>query len=166
MLVLSAGIVPGEGTLKIAEILRLDRGPSGFLKPIHECLSPQDTKTPGIYIAGGAHGPKNIPYSVAGANGVAALAGAFVQGKMMLELMVPVVNEPLCISCRTCERVCPFNAVEVIDEVAQVSEVVCTGCGLCVSVCPTKALSVRYHRDEQLLREISGTLKSITKVKT
>jgi heterodisulfide reductase subunit A len=166
MLVLSAGIVPGDGTLKIAEILRLDRGPSGFLKPIHECLSPQNTKAPGIYIGGGAHGPKNIPYSVAGANGVAALAAAFVQGKIMLELMVPVVNESLCISCGTCERVCPFNAVEVIDEVAQVSEVACTGCGLCVSVCPTKALSVRYHRDEQILREISGTLKPTLKVKT
>ncbi len=166
MLVLSAGIVPGEGTLKIADVLRLDRGPSGFLKPIHECLNPQDTKTPGIYIAGGAHGPKNIPYSVAGANGVAALAAAFVQGKMMLELMVPVVNKSLCIACGTCERVCPFYAVKVEDAVAQVSEIACKGCGLCVSVCPTKALSVRYHRDEQLLREISGTLKPTLKVKT
>ncbi|MHA2062475.1 MAG: 4Fe-4S binding protein, partial [Candidatus Sifarchaeia archaeon] len=45
-------------------------------------------------------------------------------------------------------------------------EVVCTGCGLCVSVCPTKALSVRYHRDEQLLREISGTVGTGKKAKT
>jgi heterodisulfide reductase subunit A len=166
MLVLSAGIVPGEGTLKIAEVLRLDRGPIGFLKPIHECLNPQDTKTPSIYIAGGAHGPKNIPYSVAGANGVAALAAAFVQGKMMLELMIPLVDESLCISCGTCERVCPFNAVKVEDKIAQVSEIACKGCGLCVSVCPTKALSVRYHRDEQLLSEISAMLKPTVKVKS
>ncbi len=78
----------------------------------------------------------------------------------MLELMVPIVDESLCIACGTCERVCPFYAVKVEEEVAQVSEIACKGCGLCVSVCPTKALSVRYHRDEQLLREISGTLKT------
>ncbi|GAI73256.1 unnamed protein product, partial [marine sediment metagenome] len=49
------------------DVMGLSKGPGGFLSEIHGCLSPQETKDVGIYIAGCAAGPKNIPYSVSSA---------------------------------------------------------------------------------------------------
>lgn len=41
-----------------------------------------------------------------------------------------------CLGLGTCERICPFRAIRIIDGVAVVDPDACTGCGKCIGVCP------------------------------
>ncbi|TDT63661.1 4Fe-4S binding protein [Fonticella tunisiensis] len=52
----------------------------------------------------------------------------------------PVVDKNRCILCKTCEKVCPYFAIDVSTKVS-VDNNKCFGCGLCESRCPTKAIS-------------------------
>jgi len=52
------------------------------------------------------------------------------------------VNEEECTGCRTCEEVCPMDAI-VINEVSHIIRERCIGCGVCVSKCPSGAIHLR-----------------------
>ena len=52
-----------------------------------------------------------------------------------------LVDENKCTGCGECEEACPFSAIEVVTEVAQVNEA-CNLCGACVDVCPEEALTL------------------------
>jgi len=45
-----------------------------------------------------------------------------------------------CINCMLCQRICPFEAIHVIDNVARIDYQKCRVCGLCVRECPTGAI--------------------------
>jgi len=46
-----------------------------------------------------------------------------------------------CLGLRTCERVCPFDAVEISkDGIAVIDPEKCTGCGICVKECPKEII--------------------------
>lgn len=61
-----------------------------------------------------------------------------------------------CTGCKICEKICPFGAITVIDDLAQVQDN-CTLCGACVSQCPAGAISIeRRHISEQELELFSG----------
>ncbi len=45
-----------------------------------------------------------------------------------------------CIGCFKCEKVCPFDAPEVKDNLSRIDLDRCRVCGLCVTKCPTKAI--------------------------
>ncbi|HTY51981.1 MAG TPA: CoB--CoM heterodisulfide reductase iron-sulfur subunit A family protein [Methanomicrobiales archaeon] len=65
LVVLSVGIGPGEGTCEVAGVLGIPLEESGFVRPIDDKLAPSVTKRPGIYLAGTATAPRDIPDSVA-----------------------------------------------------------------------------------------------------
>jgi heterodisulfide reductase subunit A len=65
LVVLSVGIGPGEGTCDVAGILGLPLEKSGFVQPLDEKLGPFLTGRCGIYLAGTATAPRDIPDSVA-----------------------------------------------------------------------------------------------------
>ena len=44
-----------------------------------------------------------------------------------------------CTGCGICESVCPFDAIEVVDGIAEVNEK-CNLCGACVEECPVEAI--------------------------
>jgi dihydroorotate dehydrogenase subfamily 1 len=54
----------------------------------------------------------------------------------------PLVDLDLCNACRLCEISCVYEAINVINDKAQVDEDLCYGCGLCITRCPTRALSM------------------------
>jgi electron transfer flavoprotein alpha subunit len=62
------------------------------------------------------------------------------------------IDSEKCNACGLCVKSCPFGAVDVIDEVAQVNEQ-CTLCGACVNVCPQAALDI--ERRQASLAELS-----------
>jgi heterodisulfide reductase subunit A len=55
-------------------MLGLKQSPSGFFAEAHPKLRPNDSGLRGIYLAGVAHGPKDIPDTVSHAKGAAASA--------------------------------------------------------------------------------------------
>jgi H+/Na+-translocating ferredoxin:NAD+ oxidoreductase subunit B len=61
-----------------------------------------------------------------------------------------------CIACKKCEKVCDFDAIEVVDNYARIDFDKCTQCGKCIDVCPTDVL-VRVVPAGHLGREKSPT---------
>ena len=158
LVVLSTGINPSKGTKEVIETLGVGKGQYGFLSEIHGCLAPQLTNKLGIYICGCASGPKNIPYSVSTALAAASKASTLLSsGVIRQALMIPEVDQSLCLGCHRCEKTCFYQAIKVNDDnIAEVEELNCKGCGVCVTVCPANALNLRYYRDNQLIGEIYG----------
>jgi len=74
LVVLSVGIGPSDSTAAIAKLLGIPLEESGFVKPVNDAVETVTTIKPGIYIAGTATAPKDIPDSVAQAGSAAMRA--------------------------------------------------------------------------------------------
>jgi len=48
------------------------------------------------------------------------------------------VNRDICTGCGICEKSCPFEAIEMIEDGAFVNTEKCYGCGVCVMKCPVE----------------------------
>ena len=47
-----------------------------------------------------------------------------------------------CLGLGTCARVCPFNAIELVNHIAVIHADICMGCGKCVAVCPRNVIKL------------------------
>jgi heterodisulfide reductase subunit A len=159
LVVLAQAIVPSPGTEELARKLRIACGAEGFLREAHPKLRPLEALTAGVFLAGAAQGPKDIPEAVAQASGAAAKVVALLsQPKLEHAPEVAEVQEDLCSGCGICAPQCPYGAITV-DEVAHVNEILCEGCGTCVAACPSGALTFRNVGDEQILRMVRAALE-------
>jgi heterodisulfide reductase subunit A len=70
MVILATACAPSDGVEKLAEILGIEVNRFGFFQT--GTSQPLDTTRPGIFACGCAHGPMDIPESVAQASGAAA----------------------------------------------------------------------------------------------
>lgn len=52
----------------------------------------------------------------------------------------PSINYDKCVSCKLCEKICPYFAISSEGKKTVISESECFGCGLCQSRCPKKAI--------------------------
>jgi heterodisulfide reductase subunit A len=133
----------------------------GWFTEKHPKLDPVATMTEGIYIAGCAQGPKDIPQSVAqGAAASARVLDKILQKEVVLEPIKASVDQEKCSGCRICNNLCPFNAI-LFHEDRQVTEInpaLCQGCGTCVAACPAGAISGTGFSNEQILAQIDGLL--------
>lgn len=55
--------------------------------------------------------------------------------------MALIIDKELCTGCGSCVDECPFEAIELVDDLA-VSNDKCTLCGACVDVCPEEAITL------------------------
>ncbi len=55
--------------------------------------------------------------------------------------MALIIDKEFCTGCGSCVDECPFEAIELIDELAVVNEK-CNLCGACVDVCPEEAITL------------------------
>ncbi len=151
MVVLGTAAVPSQGAKELANVLRTSTDEYGFFSEAHIKLKPVESMTGGIYLAGCAQSPKDIPDTVAQAGAAAAkVLSLFGQEKMVQEPLVACVEEDLCSGCGLCVTACPFDARYIDEEtkISMVNEALCQGCGACVSVCPNKASKLRNARPE------------------
>lgn len=66
------------------------------------------------------------------------------------------IDKEKCTGCSLCVKVCPFDAMHLVDEKAEADEK-CTLCGACVKVCPVNALSIERKRvDPSKFAEYKG----------
>ncbi len=161
MVVLCCAIEPSAGTDRLRHVLHLSQSPDGFLLERHPKLDPVSTTSDGIYIAGCAQGPKDIPDTVAQASAAASkMLGWIARARLEIDPIKAQVDEALCGGCRTCNALCPYNAIEwdEVKRVARVIDALCKGCGTCVAACPAGAIAGRGFSDEQIYAEIEGAL--------
>jgi len=142
MLVLSTGMKPSKGSEELAELFNVELTDSGFYKEIDEKVANITTRAPGVFIAGTATGPKNIPDSIAQAGAAAFMGANYMRTHLEKKVNHPVVNEDNCGKCGICRSVCPYEAITIPEDgFPEFDPLLCQSCGLCVSSCPTRALN-------------------------
>lgn len=163
MVILSVGIEPTEDAEEIARVFKITSKADGFFMEKHPKLAPVDTLSDGIFIAGCAQGPKDIPDSVAqGAAAAAAAMSLIDAGEVALEPITSVVDEEVCTGCKTCMVVCPFGAISYDEEkhISVINDALCKACGCCVAACPSGAITQRGFDDTQIEAELAALLMS------
>jgi uncharacterized protein (DUF362 family)/Pyruvate/2-oxoacid:ferredoxin oxidoreductase delta subunit len=79
---------------------------------------------------------------------------SFLTRRTRLFVPFPVPQEGRCTACRTCERVCPVQAISIVDKLARVDYDTCIRCYCCHEMCPEAAIDLESSRLERLLRRI------------
>jgi heterodisulfide reductase subunit A len=117
-------------------------------------MRPVEAHIDGVFIAGCASGPKEIPISIAQGSGAAAKAIKLLHsGTLELEPTSAYVDSEKCIKCKLCVETCPKKAISVKSP-AYVDEAACKGCGSCAAACPVDAINMRFFSDEQILSQV------------
>ena len=161
MVILSAGLQPRHDAKEVAQLFGISCSANGWYIEKHPKLDPVATMTEGIFIAGCAQGPKDIPASVAqGAAAAARVLGRIQQKEIALEPVRASIDADRCSGCRICNNLCPFNAIVFHEDrgVSEVMAALCQGCGTCVAACPAGAISGTQFSNEQVLAQIEGLL--------
>ncbi len=59
---------------------------------------------------------------------------------------LPKINIELCIGCELCAKLCPNNALTMLDNFPIISNPkACDYIGACQEICPTEAISLIYE---------------------
>jgi electron transfer flavoprotein alpha subunit len=67
-----------------------------------------------------------------------------------------IIDKDLCTGCEACVDECPFEALEMVDDIAVVNEN-CTLCSACVDVCPVEAIAMpEMEQDDSQAAEAKG----------
>lgn len=153
---------PRPGARALADALRIGRRKDAFLEDDVGMFEPTATRVAGVYVAGGAGGPRPIAESARdGAAAAARVLSRLVPGeKIALEPLSARIDETLCCGCRTCATACPYRAI-VWNEPGGTCQVVtahCRGCGTCAAACPSGAVSAAHFTYAQIAAEIAGLL--------
>ena len=156
MVVLAPAMLPAKGAEELRKKLGIAADSSGFFMEAHAKLRPVDTAIAGIYIAGCAHSPKDIPTSVAqGSAAASRVATLLSKGAIEVDPITAYVIPELCFGCGLCKEICDFNAIDLSWGKAYVRPN-CTGCGGCVAACPTGALQMGCFTDRQIIAQIEN----------
>lgn len=161
LVVLMVGMEAREDAAEIARLVNISQDKDGWFIESHPKLDPVATTTDGIFIAGTCVAPKDIPDTVAQARAaVARVLGKISRGKIEVDAVYAEVNEEICSGCRICNTVCPYSAIEFLEDKRQsnVISALCKACGTCVATCPSGAIKGRHFTDEQILAQVEGVL--------
>jgi len=89
LVVLGMAMLPSVGAIDLAARLGIATNEQGFFTESHIKIDPLESTRPGVYLAGTAQGPRDIPDSVAQGSGAASkVLGLFAQSGMTPEKMV------------------------------------------------------------------------------
>jgi heterodisulfide reductase subunit A len=151
LVVLGVGMLPGA-IGRLAEVMKVQTGPQGFLQEVHPKIRPVEVATAGVFLAGTCQAPLDSGEAASAASAAAAKAMA-VLGKDQVELtpFVASVDRKRCSACLTCARTCPFGVPSIKKGKAHIEPASCYGCGACAAECPAKAITLANFDDEQIL---------------
>jgi heterodisulfide reductase subunit A len=164
MVILMAGLEPRADARDVGLQFGIACSMEGWFTERHPKLDPVATMTDGIFVAGTSQGPKDIPATVAqGAAAAARIQGMITKGEVEIEPIVATIQEERCSGCKICNNLCPFNAIDYLEdkEVSFVNSALCKGCGTCVAACPAQAISGAHYSNDQIFAEIEGLLYDV-----
>ncbi len=152
MVVLATAMVPRTDAKDLARVLNIIADQNGFFTEAHLKLRPVDTLTSGIYLAGTAQWPKDIPDTIASASGAASrILSLFSREELLHDPAIAYVDEELCVGCGQCVSICAYKAITLDEKqkLASVNEAICEGCGACAATCPSKAMKHKNWTPKQ-----------------
>jgi heterodisulfide reductase subunit A len=150
-------------------MLKIGTDEHGFMREAHIKLRPLETTTAGIFLAGIAQTPKDIPDTVSQASGAASKVLALLSGDTIeLEPLKSEVVDENCDGCAYCIEPCPYDALTLIEfmrngqvkKTVEANEVLCQGCGVCQATCPKKGIIVRNFKLDQLTAMVDSILEA------
>jgi len=71
---------------------------------------------------------------------------------------MPWVDRDECVGCGVCVEECPVDAIELVDEIAEIDMETCIRCGTCHDACPQDAVK---HDKERIPLEISANVDKV-----
>ncbi len=156
LIILSPPMIPSDNLEELAKMLKVPLDKNGFFLEAHAKLRPVDFATDGIFLCGCAHWPKHIQESITQANGAAGRASRFLSSdEITASGLVAEINNELCVGCKVCLKLCPYNAISKSEEdEIIINKLLCKGCGVCGASCPERAININHFTYEQLLSEI------------
>src|SRR5512146_340743 len=161
MVILCPAIEAQHDASDVKKIFSISQSPDKFFLERHPKLDPVSTMTDGIFIAGCAQGPKDIPDSVAQASAAAARILSLISlGEVAVDPVKAEIDSTRCSGCRVCNNLCPYGAISFKEDikVSEINEMLCKGCGTCVAACPSSVISGKGFTDQQILAELEGIL--------
>ncbi|MFA5236470.1 MAG: CoB--CoM heterodisulfide reductase iron-sulfur subunit A family protein [Methanoregula sp.] len=163
LVVLAAAIEPKADTERTRRLFGVSCTGDGWLQEAHPKLNPCGTTTAGVFLAGVCQGPKDIPDTVASAEGAASAASIPIHiGEVELEPYFATCIEEKCAGCGMCVNLCPYTALSLVEKngrtVMQVTEAKCKGCGTCGGFCPGGAIWMNHFATPQIVAQIDAFL--------
>ncbi|MHA2121625.1 MAG: FAD-dependent oxidoreductase [Promethearchaeota archaeon] len=178
LIVLATPMVPADNLKELAKMLKVPLDRTGFFLEAHVKLRPLDFATDGVFLCGCAQWPKNIQDSISQASGAAGRASRFLSAKeISTSGLVAEVNPDKCIGCGECVEVCPYKAIDLIDETKEFEDIsivvsksninsaLCKGCGTCAGTCKVGAIMVKHYDYDQISAMIDSYLLEKEEVK-
>jgi heterodisulfide reductase subunit A len=164
MVVLATAVQPTSGVDTVRKMFGVSCSQDGWMLEAHPKLNPCGTTTAGVYLAGVCQGPKDIPDTVAQAEGAASAASIPIHmGEVELEPYFAQCIEEKCAGCGMCVNLCPYSALSLVDKegggkVMKVTEAKCKGCGTCGGFCPGGAIWMQHFATPQIVAQIDAFL--------
>ena len=163
LVVLAVAIQPKPDAEPLRQMFGISKSQDGWYMEAHPKLNPCGTTTAGIFLAGVCQGPKDVPDTVAQAEGAASAASIPIhQGEVQLEPYFAQCVEELCAGCGMCVNLCPYSALALIEkdgrQVMEVTEAKCKGCGTCGGFCPGGAIRMQHFTSPQIVAQIDAFL--------
>jgi heterodisulfide reductase subunit A len=166
LVVLASAMLPTPSA-ELASTLRIPADSHGFFQELHPKLRPVETLTAGIYLAGAAQAPKDIPDTVSQASAAASKGLELLSQPVLLrDPTTAEVNEAACASCFECVQVCPYGAIEhkelrdrdgeVTRVVAYINKAVCEGCGACAVACRGSNIDLLGCSEDQVFAQLAA----------
>ncbi len=173
MVVLAAAIEADKSARPLATLLTASMDTNDFFTEAHAKLRPVESPTAGVFLAGCAQGPKDIPETVTQAGACASkVIGLLAKDHLVGNPCVAHPDEMMCNGCSTCANVCPYGAItyenkdfsrrkdgSMMRRVAQVNPAVCQGCGCCTVACPSGAMDLYGFSTKQIMAEVDAICK-------
>ncbi|WP_457558921.1 4Fe-4S binding protein [Candidatus Harpocratesius sp.] len=159
MLILSTAIEARRDASEVGHLFGVQQTEDSFFMEAHPKLRPVDSLSDGIFVAGTCQSPRDIPDSVAQAKAAASSANNFMSaGEVEIVPYFSQVLTEYCSGCRSCIKVCPFDAItfnELVSK-AEINSVKCKGCGACAAICPSNAILQNHFSREQIMAELQA----------